>query len=264
MKVAEIEIPIIQDSYHSPIRKVSFLTRAFPSCFFYPRALGVIRWSSRRAKRGNYGSREWVETSYRIVAALEAVGVSLSVKDVSAFKNLSSPAVFIGNHMSTMETLVLPWIIRPHRPVTFVVKQELLHYPLFGEVIKAIDPVVLSRDNPRHDLATLLAEGKRRLEEGISLVVFPQTTRSREFQPDHFNTIGVKLALRAGVPVIPLALQTDAWGNGKRVKDFGKIVPSHSARFRFGAPITITGNGREEHQRIIRFIAEQLRRWKRS
>lgn len=257
-------LPEITDSYLSPTRKVAARARAFPSCFFYPRALNVIRWSARRAKRGSYGPRQWVESSYRIVSALEAVGVSLSVEDVSAFKNLSSPAVFIGNHMSTLETFALPWIIRPHRPLTFVVKRELLHYPLFGDVMRAIEPVVLSRDNPRRDLTTILTEGKRRLEDGISLVVFPQTTRSPEFQPEDFNTIGVKLARRAGVPVVPLALKTDAWGNGKRIKDFGRIDPSLPVHFSFGAPLKVAGNGREEHREIIRFIEEHLRSWKTS
>lgn len=261
MRAAEFDIPIIQDNYQSPIRKVSFLIRAFPSCFFYPRVFWIVRGSSRRAARGRYGSREWVESSYRIAAALEAVGGRLSVENVSAFKDLASPVVFIGNHMSTLETLVLPWIIRPHLPLTFVVKRELLRYPIFGNVIRSIDAVLVNRDNPRQDLVTVLTEGLRRLERGISLAVFPQTTRRREFLPETFNTIGVKLARRAGVPVIPLALKTDAWGNGKRLKEFGKIVPSRPIRFRFGPPLTIAGTGREEHQEVIRFIQEQLRRW---
>ncbi len=264
MKYPTDNVPVIEDRYQSPARKVSAPVRLFPSCFFYPRAWNTIRRASRRAKRGSYGPREWEESSYRIVTALEAVGIRLSVEGVAAFQDLSSPAVFVGNHMSTLETFVLPWIIRPHRPLTFVVKEELLRYPFFGNVMRATAPVVLSRKNPRRDLTTILTEGKRCLEAGISLAVFPQTTRSREFHTDNFNTIGVKLARRAGVPVIPLALKTDAWGNGEWIKDFGRIDPSIPVHFSFGRPLKVTGNGRKEQQEIIRFIEEHLCRWKTS
>jgi len=257
-------IPVITDGYQSPPRPVSPLARALPSACFYPRALRAVWISARQGNRGSYGPREWVKASYRIVSALERVGVRLTIENLSAFKDLASPAVFIGNHMSTLETFVLPWIIRPHRPLTFVVKRELLTYPLFGKIMAAIRPVAVDRSHPRRDLAALLTEGKSRLEEGISLVIFPQTTRSRVFQPEHFNSIGVKLARRAGVPVIPLALKTDAWGTGKRLKDFGRIDPSLPVRFSFGAPLEATGNGREEQREIIRFIEEHLSRWKIS
>ena len=46
------------------------------------------------------------------------------------------------------------------------------------------------------------------------------------FDPTLFNSLGNKLAKRNNVPVIPLALITDAWGNGKYIKEAGKIDPS--------------------------------------
>ena len=56
----------------------------------------------------------------------------------------------------------------------------------------------------------VLEGGKQRLQKGISIIVFPQTTRTVRFEPENFNSIGVKLAQRAKVPIIPLALRTDA------------------------------------------------------
>jgi len=82
-----------------------------------------------------------------------------------------------------------------------------------------------------------------------------------EFDPREFNTIGVKLAKRADVPVIPFALKTDAWGNGKMVKDFGRIDPSRTVHFAFGAPLRVTQQGAAEHQEIIRFIVSNLKAW---
>ncbi|MBW2177934.1 MAG: hypothetical protein JRH03_13480, partial [Deltaproteobacteria bacterium] len=52
------------------------------------------------------------------------------------------------------------------------------------------------------------------LQRNVSVLVFPQTTRGLRFDPDKFNTLGIKLARRAKVPVIPVAVKADAWGVG--------------------------------------------------
>jgi 1-acyl-sn-glycerol-3-phosphate acyltransferase len=81
------------------------------------------------------------------------------------------------------------------------------------------------------------------------------------FRPAEFNTLGIKLALKAGVPVVPIALKTDAWGVGKIMKDFGRIDRTKKVRFAFGKPMEIKGRGADEHQAIISFIQESLARW---
>ena len=66
------------------------------------------------------------------------------------------------------------------------------------------------------------------------------------------------------MPVIPVAVISDAWGNGKLLKDFGKIDPSKKVRIGFGEPLVIKGNGNEEHQKTIDFISEKFKEWGRS
>ncbi|MCA1796514.1 MAG: 1-acyl-sn-glycerol-3-phosphate acyltransferase, partial [Geobacteraceae bacterium] len=90
----------------------------------------------------------------------------------------------------------------------------------------------------------------------------PQTTRTTEFDPQQFNSIGLKLAQKAGVPVVPIALKTDAWENGKRLKDYGHIVPQRPIHFNFGARIPAEDLGKHTHAEIIAFIQEHLQRWK--
>ena len=78
------------------------------------------------------------------------------------------------------------------------------------------------------------------------------------------NPVTVKLARRAAVPVVPLALVTDAWANGEFLKDFGKIDPTKTVRFSFGAPIAVNGGGGDQNQQIIHYIASKLDGWKES
>jgi 1-acyl-sn-glycerol-3-phosphate acyltransferase len=122
--------------------------------------------------------------------------------------------------------------------------------------------VVVERANPREDFKVVMEEGARRLQQGISIVVFPQTTRTTTFDPAHFNTIGVKLAKRAEVPVIPVALRTDAWGNGRWLKDFGPIDPGRTVHFAFGPPLAVQGSGQETQAAIVDFIEKKLGEWK--
>jgi 1-acyl-sn-glycerol-3-phosphate acyltransferase len=232
-----------------------------PSFFFYRRMASIVFRSSSRAKRGHYGDREWAESSLDIMKALEHVGVIFELTGAGHFINFSGPCVFIGNHMSTLETFVLPGIIEPFKDVTFVVKQSLIDYPVFRYVMRSRHPVVVGRSNPREDLRAVLEGGADRLNAGRSMIIFPQTTRTPLFDPSAFNTIGIKLAKKAGVPAIPIALKTDAWGNGKHIKDFGTIDPSRKVYFAFGEPLAITGNGAAEHRQIIEFISSSLKNW---
>jgi 1-acyl-sn-glycerol-3-phosphate acyltransferase len=179
-------------------------------------------------------------------------------------RRLEGPTVFIGNHMSTLETMILPCIIQPVREVTFVVKKSLITMPVFGPVMRSRDPIVVGRVNPREDLRTVLEDGTRKLRAGRSVIVFPQSTRSLVFNPDEFNTLGIKLASRAGVPVVPFALKTDAWGIGRIMKEFGRIDRSKKVRFAFGAPMRIAGRGTEEHEAVVQFIREKLEEWARG
>ena len=205
----------------------------FPALRFYSSLLaGPVFWLCRRAAKGLCDDSAWVHASLRVTELIEHVGC--------------------------------PGIIRPHRAVTFVMKKSLVTLPFFGAVMRSRDPIVVGRTNPREDLTAVLEGGVERLKKGISIIVFPQSTRTPDFDPQHFNTIGVKLARKAGVPVVPLALKTDAWGTGKKLKELGPIKSGLPVRYKFAAPMDIHGNGREEQAFICDFIGSQLASWRKE
>jgi 1-acyl-sn-glycerol-3-phosphate acyltransferase len=216
----------------------------------------------RMASRGLYTGLVWAEGSLEVLRLLETAGVRFELNGLDVPYNLDGPAVYIGNHMSTLETFVLPCLLQPARNTTFVVKESLTRFPVFGPVMRSRDPVALGRKDPRNDLKTVLEEGVDRLEKGTSIIVFPQTTRNVVFDPAQFNTIGVKLARKAGVQVVPIALKTDAWAKGRLLKDFGPIRPEKTVHICFGQPLDVTGTGREEHKKIVEFIKSKLDSWK--
>jgi 1-acyl-sn-glycerol-3-phosphate acyltransferase len=249
-------------AYQTTGLPASWLSRCCPTASFYARILGIVLRAAKLAKKGLYDNRRWVESSLATVRAIEAVGGRLEIRGLENVQRLTSPAVFIGNHMSILETFVLPCLIQPYRDVTFVVKESLITYPFFGHVMRNRNPVVVGRENPREDLKIVLEEGRKRLETNVSVVIFPQTTRSVEFDPGKFNSLGIKLAKRCNFPVVPFALKTDAWSLGKRLKDFGPIRPEKTVHFRFGGPMTVQASGKEEHAAIVEFIQKNLAAWK--
>lgn len=249
------------DSYVSLERPPS----AMPTVkLFAGTVAGPLLWLWQMVMRGQCDDIAWVHGSCWLADIFEGIGGRIAVDGLANLDKLDGPCVFVANHMSTLETFILPAMICPRRRVTFVVKRSLTAMPVFGPVMRTRNPVVVDRVNPREDLLTVLGEGAKRLADGISVIVFPQHTRSLNVELDKFNSIGVKLAAKAGVPVLPIALKTDAWGQGKRIKELGRVDLSMPARFRFGAPLAITGRGKEQHAIICQFIRDTVENWQRQ
>ena len=247
--------------YSSKALAVAPLARLLPSLSFYWRFIRVVLQASNKARRGLYTDMDWVESSLELFGYLEQVGLRIHVSGVEHIHNLAGPSVIVGNHMSILETLLLPGIIQPIRPVTFVVKQSLLDYPVFKHIMRSRDPIAVSRTNPRQDLKVVMDEGLRKIQEGKSIIVFPQTTRSHVFSAEQMSSIGVKLAKKADVPIIPLALKTDAMRNGSYLKDFGTVDRRKAIFFAFAPPLRVVGKGSEEQEMVNRFITEKLQEW---
>jgi len=237
--------------------KLKFNNRLY---FTYKYAVVVLK-SRKQARDGFYDDKAWADSSYYIFRFIEKTGARFHLSGMENIVSSPEPVVFIGNHMSTLETMILPGLISPLRQVTFVVKESLVKHPLFGDVMSSRDPIIVGRTDPRKDFEAVMTGGMELLKKGISMVIFPQSTRSVEFKPEEFNSLGVKLAKKAGVKVVPVALKTDYWGNGKLIKELGPI-DSHKPIFvKFGQPFEVSGSGKEENQKIIDFIQTSLEEW---
>lgn len=253
------------NSYHTPEKaKMTFKDKLLLNSrlYFAFRYGGTVLRTRKEAIRKVYDTKAWADSSYEILQFIERTGGIFHITGMENITKPTGPVLFISNHMSTLETMVLPCIIAPHREVTFVVKESLVKHPLFGDVMRSRNPVVVGRTDPRKDFEAVMNGGAELLSNGSSIIIFPQSTRSLEFKPEEFNSLGVKLAKKAGVQVVPIAIKTDFWGNGKLIKELGPLDNNKPIHFKFGEPFSITGNGKEENQRIIEFIKSSLEDWK--
>lgn len=251
-------------TYNTPVKaKRSFWDKIIHCnrLYFTVKYARIVFRTRNQAIKGIYDRKAWADSSFYIFRFIEKTGGNFQITGMENISKDPGPVVFIGNHMSTLETMVLPGLIAPHREVTFVVKESLVRHPLFGHVMRSRDPIVVGRTDPRKDLEEVMTKGMELLAKGTSIVIFPQSTRSVVFRPEDFNSLGVKLAKKAGVKVVPIALKTDFWGQGKLIKELGPLDSKKTIHFRFGEPFEIESGGKTENQMIIDFIEGSIKEW---
>ena len=222
----------------------------------------ILFKSRNQALKKMYDRAAWVKSSFDVLRFIEKAGGQFNITGMDNIDKHDGPVIFIGNHMSTLETMILPCIIASRRKVTFIVKESLVKHPLFKYIMLSNNPIVVGRYDPRKDLEAVLTGGRERLSKGRSIMIFQQSNRNVEFKPEEFSSLGVKLAKKNNVAVVPVALKTDYWGNGKMIKELGPIDHKKIIFIKFGEPFMINGSGKEENNKIIDFIQSSLAEWK--
>jgi 1-acyl-sn-glycerol-3-phosphate acyltransferase len=262
--VSEINGLFESDRYVTEPRTFSrtrkLLTWNFVS--FYSSFLVLVLRGARWAKRGEYTRQNWFNLSYDVVRLLERSGGVLDIAGLDNIRSVDGPVVFVSNHMSVLETVVIPCLVLKHSDLCITLKHQLFDVPVFKRLLTGFRTISVTRTSPIEDYKTIIKDGQRALAEGYSVLVFPQSTRTTQFSAEDFNSAGIKLARRVGVPVVPIALKTDFWESGKIVKDFGPLSRDKPICFRFGPPVAIASkSGKDEHRQVIQFIQENLSQW---
>ena len=113
-----------------------------------------------------------------------------------------APFVVLSNHQSPWETFYLQ---RQLRPVSTILKKELLKIPFFGRGLASVKPIAIDRSNPRQAVKGVMEQGKQRLGAGNNVVVYPEGTRLNHGEYGQYARSGAALAVAAGVPIVPVA-----------------------------------------------------------
>ncbi|MEI3001428.1 MAG: lysophospholipid acyltransferase family protein [Victivallis sp.] len=230
--------------------------------YFYLNNFGIFARTGRCGRRGRLDKERQIYYSNKNFRLVEKCGGRIHLRGLENLRDVSGePVVLIGNHMSLLETALFHAVAREYLDFTFVIKQSLLTVPFFRDIMRSLGAIPVGRENPRDDLRAVLGDGKKVLESGRSIIIFPQSTRSETFDAAKFNSIGIKLAKTAGVRVLPFALKTDFLGNGKYLRDMGPVRPKRGVYFEFAPARAVEGNGQALQQEIIGFIQSRLASW---
>ena len=254
------------NSYDTPHDRRDIYSKIlFNSRFnFFLRVCTNFYFIGRCAKAGRFNSENQARFSARNIDILERCGAQIHIRGLDFLSAEEGPFVIAGNHMSAVETIMLNALISPRLDFTFVIKEGIFGVPFIRHAMHAIDAIGVGQVNPREDFKIVMQKGRKQLEQGRSVLIFPEASRFSEFKPERFNTIAVKLARSAGVKVIPFALKTDFLKLGRLFNNFGPVHPANHIHFEFGAPVPVSGNCREAQEHIVRFIGERCRSWNRK
>lgn len=255
------DLPVSRNTSAPLGEEVDMSRVVLPSVAFYVQAVGHMSRAAFKAACGRLDNADLVKGSHALRRSLESVGVRFEISGLDRVDWQGGPYVFVANHMSALETQILPSILERAAPCTFVVKSSLLRYPILGPVLRGFDPITVDRADPRTDLRRVIEAGTERLRRGMSVIVFPQAHRTATFSRKSFNSIGMRLARAAGVPMVPIALDTATWMPGRLIKDIGWIVPERPARFAFGEAIATAADGATAHREVMNFIEARLAEW---
>jgi 1-acyl-sn-glycerol-3-phosphate acyltransferase len=170
-------------------------------------------------------------------------GISYSVE---GREHIQHPAIIFCKHQSTWETYILQ-IIFPR--ISFVFKSELLWIPFFGWGLASMKPISIQRGTGHKAVKQLVNGGIRRLREGLSVVIFPEGTRTHATGPGKYRIGGAVLAAESGYPVIPVAHNAgEYWKRKGFIKKPGHIT------VRVGPAIETKGKTADR-------ILEEARHW---
>lgn len=129
--------------------------------------------------------------------------------------------VVLSKHQSTWETFFLVTLLYPQVPV---VKAELAYLPVFGWILKLVQPIWINRNKKTNALKQVVEQGKERLKRGISIMIFPEGTRVEPGKRKVFSKGGALLATSAKAPVIAVAHNSgEFWSNRQWVKKPGTV-----------------------------------------
>jgi 1-acyl-sn-glycerol-3-phosphate acyltransferase len=144
----------------------------------------------------NYLAKFWTRS------ILFAAGVKLVIEGLEKVDRNKS-YIFIGNHQSHFDVMAvfsaLPLTAR------FMAKKELYKIPLFGWALAATGTIRIDRSNREKSIASM-NNALERIKQGVSIAIFAEGTRSDDGNIKEFKKGGFVLAIKGGIPIVPLSV----------------------------------------------------------
>lgn len=197
-----------------------------------------------RAQRHRFVNH-WTRATMWLLRQLNGIEIEVSGREHIP---VNEPVVIMANHQSEWETFYLQLLISPQATV---LKRELLWVPFFGWALALLEPIAIDRGKPINALKTLLRVGQERLDQGISVVIYPEGTRQPPGQIGRFNAGGARLACQAGRRVLPIAHNAGAcWPARSLLRRPGRI------RLVIGAPLECVDGVEALNAQVEQWIRE--------
>jgi putative phosphoserine phosphatase/1-acylglycerol-3-phosphate O-acyltransferase len=178
---------------------INSLRTALAGASIYPSALKGLVTGSLKLSR-----QEGANTTFASIGDLgtKLAGLDIAVKGKHNLEDYR-PAVFCFNHQSSADFFILMKLLR--KDIAGVAKKELEYTPL-GPIFKALGAIFIDRSDKSKAIAAL-KPAVETLKSGTSIVIAPEGTRSGSKTLGKFKKGAFHLAMKGGVPIIPIVIK---------------------------------------------------------
>lgn len=169
-----------------------------------------------------------------------ASGVSVRTEETERLPRERS-YIFAANHQSQFDIFALQGYLTAD--FRWLAKKELFRVPVWGTAMRLAGYIAIDRSHGREAMKSL-DEAAQRIAEGTSVVIFPEGTRSRDGKLQPFKAGGMMLAIKSGVPLVPVAIlgTHEILPKGRLLARPGRVL------IRIGRPIdTVEYRQRDKH-----------------
>jgi 1-acyl-sn-glycerol-3-phosphate acyltransferase len=213
------------------MRPLRYLVALVLGTIWYGSTVILAAWFRRPHEReGVYhrAAHDWARL------LLSSAGVTVTAVGTEHLSH-SEAQVIVANHQSWFDILAL-FLVLPVE-LRFVAKKEAFAIPFFGSVLRALGHVRLDRTNLKAAIAAYEVAAQYIKDQRLSVLVFPEGTRSRSGLLQPFKNGPFVLAIQSGVPVVPAYV---AGTFGILPKGSIRVRPS-AVQVSVGAPIPTAG-----------------------
>jgi 1-acyl-sn-glycerol-3-phosphate acyltransferase len=209
-----------------------FLRSTAGNIFFYPALMiglsliVVIGIFSR--KKAVYVWDNYIHPAIFKIS-LKLYGIEVEIRGEKYIKPMQ---IYASKHESAMETYLYTGVVKNS---AFVMKKELTYVPIFGWAQAVYGMIPIDRGAGGKAMKGMLKEAKKRVEDGRSIVIFPEGTRCKHLEVKGYKPGIVFLSEGLNLPIVPVALNTGLhWPKSSYIKYPGKVV------FEFMPPMHIS------------------------
>lgn len=218
--------------------------------FFWTILLGTIAIVLTLLTRSGY----WVDMLGRVWCRgiVRACGIQVEVRGLEHL-DPSRSYVLISNHLSNFDI----WCTLAAVPmkIHFVAKKELLRLPVFGQALAVSDHIVIDRQRPEKAVEVINRRAAAQIGDGFCILFYAEGTRSAEGKVGPFKKGGTVLALRTGLPMVPMSVS----GTRKFLPKRSVIIrPGGKVLIAFDKPIETQGLPMEERDAITARVRDAV------
>ncbi|KAL2496136.1 1-acyl-sn-glycerol-3-phosphate acyltransferase [Forsythia ovata] len=184
---------------------VCFISMMFTTFIWALIMLVLLPWPYQRIRQGNiYGHVTGKMLMWILGNPIKIEGAEYS----------NERAIYISNHASPIDIFLIMWLT-PTGTVG-IAKKEIIFYPLFGQLYVLANHLCIDRSNPTAAIESMKEAANAVVKNNLSLIIFPEGTRSKSGHLLPFKKGFVHLALQTRRPIVPIVLTGThrAWRKG--------------------------------------------------